>query len=59
MSDGSVRRSARRLTAAGGEPVNEVVAEESATNPNFKKIWESYSKFRADYAIWRDAGYLK
>ena len=38
---------------------NEVVAEESAKNPNFKKVWESYSKFRADYAIWREYGYLQ
>jgi TRAP-type mannitol/chloroaromatic compound transport system substrate-binding protein len=38
---------------------NEVIAEESAANPNFKKVWESYSKFRADYAIWREHGYLK
>jgi len=37
----------------------EVVTEESAKNPNFKKVWDSYSKFRADYAIWRDHGYLQ
>jgi TRAP-type mannitol/chloroaromatic compound transport system substrate-binding protein len=36
-----------------------VVAEESAANPNFKKVWDSYSKFRADYEIWREHGYLK
>jgi TRAP-type mannitol/chloroaromatic compound transport system substrate-binding protein len=38
---------------------DEVVVEESAKSPEFKKIWDSYSKFRADYAIWRDHGYLK
>jgi TRAP-type mannitol/chloroaromatic compound transport system substrate-binding protein len=37
---------------------DEVVAEESAKSANFKKVWESYSKFRADYAIWREYGYL-
>jgi len=37
----------------------EVVTEESAKNANFKKVWDSYSKFRADYAIWREHGYLK
>jgi TRAP-type mannitol/chloroaromatic compound transport system substrate-binding protein len=37
----------------------EVVAEESAKNPNFKKVWDSYSKFRAEYDIWREHGYLK
>jgi len=36
----------------------EVVAEESATNPNFKKVYASYSDFRKNYAIWRDYGYL-
>ena len=38
---------------------NEVVAEESASSPNFKRIYASYSKFRSDYAIWREHGYLK
>jgi len=38
---------------------NEVVAEESAKNPNFKRIYQSYSKFRADYALWREYGYLQ
>jgi TRAP-type mannitol/chloroaromatic compound transport system substrate-binding protein len=36
----------------------EVVAEETGKNPNFKKVWDSYSKFRKDYSIWREAGYL-
>ncbi len=36
----------------------EVVAELSEKNPNFKKTWDSYSRFREDYAIWRDLGYL-
>jgi TRAP-type mannitol/chloroaromatic compound transport system substrate-binding protein len=37
----------------------EVVAEESAKSANFKKVWDSYAKFRANYAIWRDLGYMK
>jgi TRAP-type mannitol/chloroaromatic compound transport system substrate-binding protein len=37
----------------------EVVTEESATNPNFKCIHESCSPFRADYALWREYGYLQ
>jgi len=37
----------------------EVVAEESGKSANFKKVWDSYSKFRANYAIWRDLGYMK
>jgi TRAP-type mannitol/chloroaromatic compound transport system substrate-binding protein len=37
----------------------EVVAEESASNPNFKRIYDSYSEFRAEYALWREYGYLQ
>ncbi len=37
----------------------EVVEETKAKSPEFAKGWESYSKFRADYAIWRENGYLK
>jgi TRAP-type mannitol/chloroaromatic compound transport system substrate-binding protein len=37
----------------------EVVAEEVAKDPDFKKAWESYSTFRKNYAIWREVGYLK
>ena len=36
----------------------EVAAEESAKSPNFKKAWDSYSKFRADFSLWREYGYL-
>jgi TRAP-type mannitol/chloroaromatic compound transport system substrate-binding protein len=35
-----------------------VVKEESATNPEFKKVWESYHGFRKAYAEWRTLGYL-
>jgi len=38
---------------------NEVVAEESAKNPSFKKVFDSYTAFRAEYAAWKDVGYLK
>jgi TRAP-type mannitol/chloroaromatic compound transport system substrate-binding protein len=31
---------------------NEVYAEMSATNPEFKKIWESITAFRKDYYLW-------
>lgn len=37
----------------------EVVAEESASNANFKKVYDSYSKFRDEYKLWGDNGYLK
>jgi len=38
---------------------DEVVADEVAANPNFKKVWDSYSAFRENYAIWREYGYLR
>jgi TRAP-type mannitol/chloroaromatic compound transport system substrate-binding protein len=37
----------------------EVVAEESAKNPNFKRIYDSYSQFRDNYAIWRNFNLLQ
>jgi TRAP-type mannitol/chloroaromatic compound transport system substrate-binding protein len=37
----------------------EVIAEESARNANFKKIYASYSKFREDFKLWGQNGYLK
>ena len=38
---------------------NEVVTEESAKNPSFKKVFDQFSAFRKDYAIWKSIGYLK
>ena len=37
----------------------EVVQEEGENNPNFKKVWDNYSAFRKEYAIWKEYGYLK
>jgi TRAP-type mannitol/chloroaromatic compound transport system substrate-binding protein len=37
----------------------EVIAEESARNANFKKIYASYSKFREEFKLWGENGYLK
>lgn len=37
----------------------EVVAEESAKNPNFKRVYGSFSSFRENYAIWRHFSYLQ
>src|SRR5688572_18650026 len=47
------------IMAAIEKAWNEVVKEESAANPNFKRVYDSYTKFRSDYAIWRQHGYLK
>ena len=37
----------------------EVIAEESAKDPLFKKVSDHYLAFRKNYAIWGDAQYLK
>jgi len=37
----------------------EVVTEESAKNPNFKRVYESYARFRENYAIWRHFNFLQ
>lgn len=36
----------------------EVIAEEAAKDPMFKKILDSQKAFQADYAVWKDLGYL-
>ena len=38
---------------------DEVVDEESAANPKFKKVYASYTKFREDFKLWGDNAYLK
>jgi len=37
----------------------EIVAEESAKNPNFRRVYASYASFRDNYAIWRHFSYLQ
>ncbi len=37
----------------------EVAAEKSAQDADFKRAWESIQSFRADYAEWKEIGYLK
>ena len=37
----------------------EVAAEQAEKSPEFKKGWDSYTKFRAEYAIWKEHGYLR
>jgi TRAP-type mannitol/chloroaromatic compound transport system substrate-binding protein len=36
----------------------EVVAEESAQDPEFKRIWDNLAAFRKDYAIWSEWAFL-
>jgi len=37
----------------------EVVAEETAANPDAKKLWDSFNAFHEKYKVWGDRGYLK
>ncbi len=36
-----------------------VAMELSEADPDFKRVWQSLQKFRAEYKIWSDHGYLK
>jgi TRAP-type mannitol/chloroaromatic compound transport system substrate-binding protein len=38
---------------------DEVAAEQAQKSPEFAKAWASYSKFRGEYKLWKDNGYLK
>ena len=38
---------------------DEVLAEEIAANPDVKRLWDSYSAFAEEYAVWGSRGYLK
>jgi len=37
----------------------EVVTEQSAADADFKRVWDSYTQFRASYKVWRDLGYMR
>lgn len=47
------------ILATFKEKWDEVVAEEVAGNKDFARVWASLSAFRADYATWKELGYLK
>jgi TRAP-type mannitol/chloroaromatic compound transport system substrate-binding protein len=47
------------IIAAMESAWNEVAAEESDRNPNFKRVYDSYMSFRRDYTIWRERAYLR
>ncbi len=36
----------------------EVMAEESAKDADFKRVWESQQAFHAEYQVWKEWGYL-
>lgn len=47
------------MMAAFKQSWEEVVVEQSAADPDFKRAWESLKKFREDFKIWSDLAYLK
>jgi TRAP-type mannitol/chloroaromatic compound transport system substrate-binding protein len=48
-----IRRWPPLILAAFEDAWNEVVAEESAKNPNFKRVYGSYAEFRKKYLTWK------
>ena len=37
---------------------DEVVAEKTANSEEFKRVWDHIQAFRAEYAQWKDLGYV-
>jgi TRAP-type mannitol/chloroaromatic compound transport system substrate-binding protein len=37
----------------------EVANEQREKSPEFKKAFDHLQKFRSDYAVWKEVGYLK
>lgn len=54
----SIHRWSPEILQELNETWNEVANELAASNPKFKKVWESLSAFRAQYKVWGDLGYL-
>ncbi len=47
-----LHRFPREVMEAGFKEAQALYAELSAKNPNWKKIWDDYSRFRADQNLW-------
>jgi len=54
----TVHRWSPQILQAMQKAWDEVVVAETAKDPDFKKAWESFSKFRASYTVWREHGYM-
>lgn len=54
-----IHRWSPEILAAFKKAWEQVVAEDSAADATFAKVWDSYSGFRKDYRVWKDHGYLK
>lgn len=47
-----------QMLAVFADKWREVLAEQSAKDPEFKQIWASLSAFRKDYAVWSEWAFL-
>ena len=54
-----IHRWSPEFLAAFEKAWNEVAQEDAASDATFATVWDSYSKFRENYRIWKDHGYLK
>lgn len=55
----TIHRWPPEFLAAVKKAWEEVVTEQSAKDPLFKEIYDHYTAFRAEYAVWRELGYLQ
>jgi TRAP-type mannitol/chloroaromatic compound transport system substrate-binding protein len=46
------------MLAAFSGAWDEVVAERTASDADFNRVWEHIQAFRADYATWGDLAYV-
>lgn len=55
----TVRQWSPEMMSAFHTAWDEVVAEQTAADPDFKRAWESLSTFRANFGKWSDLAYIK
>ena len=55
----TIRRWPPEFLTAVKKAWDEVVVEQRAKDPLFKEISDHYNAFRAEYAVWKDLGYLQ
>ena len=53
-----LKRGPAEILVAFEDGWKELIAEESARNPNFKRIYDAFAQFRANYSIWRQFNLL-
>ena len=55
----NIHRWSPEFLATVSKAWDQVVAEQNAKDPLFKEIYDHISAFRAEYAVWKDHGYLQ